>query len=200
LPKVSSPNHLEDLAERLVDISADHKIRVWAMMETALAMLNAREIAAVAKDVETRLAVLVMGINDLAKETRTKIEAGRAAVLPWLMTCVTAARAYRLDIIDGVYADIADTEGFARECIEANAMGFDGRTIIHPSQIEACNAAFTPSASEVAQARSIIAAFERPENQGKGVIVHEGRMVERLHADMARQTVAIAEAIAARGQ
>ena len=199
LPKVSGPNVLEDLAERLVDISADHKIRVWAMMETALAMLNAREIAAVAKDVETRLSVLVMGTNDLVKETRTKLVPGRAAILPWLMNCVAAARAYRLDIIDGVFSDIGDAEGFARECTEANAMGFDGRTIIHPSQIDACNAAFTPSAEEIAQARQTIAAFERPENKGKGVIVIDGRMHERLHADMARQTVAIAEAIATRG-
>jgi citrate lyase subunit beta/citryl-CoA lyase len=200
LPKVSGPDQLEDLAERLVDISADHKIRVWAMMETALAMLNAREIAAVAKDVETRLAVLVMGTNDLAKETRTKLVPGRVAILPWLMNCVAAARAYRLDIIDGVYSDINDAEGFARECAQANEMGFDGRTIIHPNQIEACNEAFSPSEQEVAQAREIIAAFGRAENHGKGVILHNGRMVERLHADMARQTVAIAEAIAARGQ
>ena len=199
LPKVSNPDHLEDLAERLVDISADQKIRVWAMMETALAMLNAREIAAVAKDVETRLSVLVMGTNDLAKETRTKLVPGRAAILPWLMNCITAARAYRLDILDGVFSDINDADGFARECAQSNAMGFDGRTIIHPSQIEACNAAFSPSAEEIARAKHIIAAFDRPENKGKGVILLDGRMHERLHADMARQTVAIADAIAARG-
>jgi citrate lyase subunit beta/citryl-CoA lyase len=117
---------------------------------------------------------------------------------PWLMTSIAAARTYGVDIIDGVYNDLADAEGFARECVEARDMGFDGKTIIHPSQIEACNRAFTPSAEEVAQARTIIAAFERPENAGKGVISLDGRMVERLHADMAQRTVAIAEAIAAR--
>ncbi len=195
VPKVSIPGHLEDVAERLVDISADHKIRIWAMMETSLAMVNAREIAAAAKDVETRLTCLVMGTNDLAKETRARIVPGRAPMLSWLMTCIAAAHAYGLDILDGVYDDIGDPDGFARECTQARDMGFDGKTIIHPSQIEACNAAFAPSADEVAQAKEIIAAFDRPENAGKGVIALHGRMVERLHVDMARRTVAIAEAI-----
>ena len=198
VPKVSIPGHLEDVAERLVDISADHKIRIWAMMETSLAMVNAREIAAAAKDVETRLTCLVLGTNDLAKETRARIVPGRAPMLSWLMTCIAAAHAYGLDILDGVYDDLGDPEGFARECTQARDMGFDGKTIIHPSQIEACNAAFAPSADEVAQAKEIIAAFDRPENAGKGVIALHGRMVERLHVDMARRTVAIAEAIAAR--
>jgi len=198
VPKVSIPGHLEDVAERLVDISADHKIRIWAMMETSLAMVNAREIAAAAKDVETRLTCLVLGTNDLAKETRARIVPGRAPMLSWLMTCIAAAHAYGLDILDGVYDDLGDPDGFARECTQARDMGFDGKTIIHPRQIEACNAAFAPSADEVAQAKEIIAAFDRPENAGKGVIALHGRMVERLHVDMARRTVAISEAIAAR--
>src|SRR5436190_15798793 len=135
VPKVSRPGHLEDVAERLVDISADQKIRVWAMMETPLAMLNARDIAAAAADVETRLSAFVMGTNDLAKETRAKIAPGRAAMLPWLMNCVAAARAFGLDILDGVYNNLADAEGFARECAQAWDMGFDGKTLIHPNQI-----------------------------------------------------------------
>jgi citrate lyase subunit beta / citryl-CoA lyase len=200
VPKVSSPSHLEDVAERLVDISADQKIRVWAMMETPLAMLNARDIAAAASDVETRLAAFVMGTNDLAKETRAKITPGRAAMLPWLMNCVAAARAFGLDIIDGVYNDLADADGFARECSEAREMGFDGKTLIHPNQIAPCNAAFSPSAEEVAQAQKIIAAFDLPENRDKGVVQLEGRMVERLHAEMARRTVAIAQAIEVRSR
>jgi citrate lyase subunit beta / citryl-CoA lyase len=199
VPKVSSPDHLEDIAERLVDISADQKIRVWAMMETPLAMLNARDIAAAASDVETRLAAFVMGTNDLAKETRAKIAPGRAAMLPWLMNCVAAARAFGLEILDGVYNDLADAEGFARECAQARDMGFDGKTLIHPNQIGPCNAAFSPSAEDVAAANKIIAAFELPENRGKGVVQLDGRMIERLHADMARRTVAIAQAIEARG-
>jgi citrate lyase subunit beta/citryl-CoA lyase len=200
VPKVSSPDHLEDVAERLVDISADQKIRVWAMMETPLAMLNARDIAAAARDVETRLTAFVMGTNDLAKETRAKITPGRTAMLPWLMNCVAAARAFGLDIIDGVYNELADADGFARECSEAREMGFDGKTLIHPNQIAACNAAFSPSAEEVAQAQKIIAAFDLPENRDKGVVQLEGRMVERLHAEMARRTVAIAQAIEARSR
>jgi citrate lyase subunit beta/citryl-CoA lyase len=198
VPKVSNPGHLEDVAERLVDIAADHRIRVWAMMETPLAMLNARDIAAAAEDVETRLTAFVMGTNDLAKDTRAKIMPGRAAMTPWLMTCIAAARAYGVDIIDGVYNDLGNAEGFARECAEARDMGFDGKTLIHPNQIGPCNDAFSPGADEVAQAKKIIAAFDLPENAGRGVVALDGRMVERLHADMARRTVAIAEAIAAR--
>jgi citrate lyase subunit beta/citryl-CoA lyase len=195
VPKVSVPSHLEDVAERLVDISADQKIRIWAMMETPLAMLNAGEIAAAARDVETRLTAFVMGTNDLAKDTRAKITPGRAPMVPWLMGCVAAARAHGVDILDGVYNDLGNAEGFARECAEARDMGFDGKTLIHPNQIGPCNAAFSPSAEEVAHARKIIAAFNLPENKDKGVVQLDGRMVERLHADMAKRTVAIARAI-----
>jgi len=198
VPKVSSPAHLEHVADRLVDMSADHRIRVWAMMESPLAILHAREIAAVAKDVETRLTVFVMGTNDLAKDTRARLVPGRAPMLPWLTTCVAAARANGIDIIDGVYNDIADADGFAKECQQGRDLGFDGKTLIHPSQVGACNAAFAPSADEVTQARAIIAAFDQPENKSKGVIALDGRMVERLHADMARRTVAIADAIASK--
>ncbi len=195
VPKVSIPGHLEDVAERLIDISADQKIRIWAMMETPLAMLNAGEIAAAAKDIETRLSAFVMGTNDLAKDTRAKITPGRAPMVPCLMGCVTAARAHGIDILDGVYNDLGNAEGFARECDEARDMGFDGKTLIHPNQIGPCNAAFSPSTEEVANARKIIAAFSLPENKNKGVVQLDGRMVERLHADMAKRTVAIARAI-----
>jgi len=198
VPKISTPDHLEDIAERLVDIGADHRIKVWAMMETPLAMLNARDIAAAAKDAETRLAGFVMGANDLARDTRAKIIPGRAPMLPWLMTCIAAARTYGIAILDGVYNDLSDADGFARECAEARDMGFDGKTLIHPNQIEACNVAFSPAAEEIAQARKIIAAFDLPENKGKGVVALDGRMIERMHADMARRTMAIAEAISAR--
>jgi citrate lyase subunit beta / citryl-CoA lyase len=195
LPKVSSPDQLEAIADRLIDIGADHAIRVWAMMETPLALLNAREIAAAATDTETRLEGFVLGTNDLAKETGTRIVPGRAPMQPWLMTCIAAARAYHLAILDGVYNDLSNADGFAAECGEARDLGFDGKTLIHPNQIGPCNEAFSPSAEEVAQARKIIAAFEAPENKGKGVVSLDGRMVERMHADMARKTVAIAEAV-----
>ena len=194
VPKVSVPSHLEDVAERLVDISADQKIRIWAMMETPLAMLNAREIAAAALDPATRLAGFVMGTNDLAKETRARILPGRAPMLPWLMNCVAAARAYGLAILDGVYNELDDPEGFAAECRQARDLGFDGKTLIHPRQIAPCNAAFSPTPEELAWARKVIAAFDLAENADKGVVQIDGRMVERLHADMARQLVANAEA------
>ncbi len=198
LPKVSTPDHLMGIADRLGDIGAEHSIRVWAMMETPLAILNARDIAAAARDAETRLAGFVLGTNDLAKETRARIVPGRAPMLPWLMTAVAAARAFGLDVIDGVFSDINDAEGLARECAAARDMGFDGKTLIHPNQIAPCNAAFSPGAAEVEQAAAIIAAFDRPENKGKGAIQLDGRMVERMHAEMARRTVAVAQAIAGR--
>ena len=194
LPKVSTPEQLRELARHFVGVGAEARISVWAMMETPLAMLNAREIAAAALDPATRLAGFVMGTNDLAKETRARIAPGRAPMLPWLMACVAAARAYGLAILDGVYNELGDLEGFAAECRQARDLGFDGKTLIHPQQIAPCNAAFSPAPEEVAWARKIIAAFDLPENAGKGVIQIEGRMVERLHAEMARQVVAIAEA------
>jgi citrate lyase subunit beta/citryl-CoA lyase len=137
-----------------------------------------------------------MGTNDLAKDTRARLVPGRAPMLPWLTNCVAAARAYGLDILDGVYNDLGNAEGFAQECAQARDLGFDGKTLIHPQQIAPCNAAFSPTAEEVEWARKIIAAFDLPENENKGVIQIDGRMVERLHADMARRTVAIADAIA----
>jgi len=194
LPKVSTPEQLRELARHFVGVGAEARIRVWAMMETPLAMLNARDIAAAALDPATRLAGFVMGTNDLAKETRARIVPGRAPMLPWLTACVAAARAYGLAILDGVYNELGDLEGFAAECGQARDLGFDGKTLIHPQQIAPCNAAFSPAPEEVAWARKIIAAFDLPENAGKGVIQIEGRMVERLHAEMARQVVAIAEA------
>jgi citrate lyase subunit beta / citryl-CoA lyase len=196
LPKVSEPGQLQDVAARLVDLGADHRMRVWAMMETPLAMLNVGEIAAAALDTETRLAGFVMGTNDLAKDTRARLVPGRAPMLPWLMTCVAAARAYGLDILDGVYNDLGNAEGFVEECRQARDLGFDGKTLIHPRQIEPCNQAFSPSPEEVEVAHKMIAAFDLPENANKGVIQIDGRMVERLHAEMARRTVAIADAIA----
>jgi citrate lyase subunit beta/citryl-CoA lyase len=198
LPKISKPEQFDDVIERFIDVHSGHDVRIWAMMETPLAMLHAERIAAAALDPEVRLTAFVMGTNDLAKETRAKILAGRAAMLPWLMTCVAAARAYGVEIIDGVYNDLGDAKGFAQECAQARDLGFDGKTLIHPNQIEPCNAAFSPTPEEVAQAQKIIAAFDLPENAGKGVVALDGRMVERLHADMARRTVAIADAIAAR--
>jgi len=195
VPKVQSPDTLELIGRRLMDMGTDHKTRVWAMIETPLAIFNVLTIAAEARDSESRLAVLVMGTNDLAKDTRARLVPGRAPMLAWLSTCVAAARIHGVDILDGVYNDLANSDGFAMECAQGVELGFDGKTLIHPNQIAPCNTAFSPSKAEVEQARKMIAAFDRPENKGKGVVSIDGRMVERLHADMARRTVAIAEAI-----
>jgi len=197
VPKVSTAEQPEQIGARLLSLHANLRTRIWAMIETPTAIFNVREIAATAKDSETRLAGFVLGLNDVAKETRARQVPGRAPMLPWIATCVLAAREYGIDILDGVYNDIGDAEGFAAECDQARDMGFDGKTLIHPNQIEACNAAFSPTPDEVTQARRMIAAFDRPENKDKGVVQIDGRMVERMHAEMARRTVAIAEAIAA---
>ncbi len=198
VPKVSSPDTLELIGRRLLDMHADHKTRVWAMVETPLAIFNILAIAAEARDSESRLSGLVMGTNDLAKDTRARLVPGRAPMLGWLSMCVAAARIHGIDILDGVYNDLANAEGFVAECKQGVELGFDGKTLIHPNQIEPCNTAFSPSAEEVVMARKIIAAFDLPENKDKGVVSIDGRMVERLHAEMARRTVAIAEAINAR--
>jgi citrate lyase subunit beta/citryl-CoA lyase len=198
VPKISTPQQLDLIGQRLLDMRADKRIRIWAMIETPLAIFNAVALAAQARDSEDRLGGFVMGTNDLAKETRARIVPGRSPMLPWLTTCVLAARTYGIDVLDGVYNNLGDADGFARECAEARDLGFDGKTLIHPNQIEVCNAAFSPSPDEVAQARKIIAAFALPENKGKGVVQIDGRMVERLHAEMAHRTVAVADAIEAR--
>jgi citrate lyase subunit beta / citryl-CoA lyase len=198
IPKISTPGQLDAIGQRLFDLKADLRTRVWAMIETPLAIFNILALAAEAHDSETRLVAFVLGTNDLAKETRAHIVPGRAPMVPWLMSCVAAARVYGVDILDGVYNDLGNAEGFAQECAQAREMGFDGKTLIHPNQIAPCNAAFSPGTDEVAQARKIIAAFDLPENKSKGVVQIDGRMVERLHADMARRTVAIAQAIEAR--
>jgi citrate lyase subunit beta / citryl-CoA lyase len=199
IPKITTPDQLEAIGQRLLDMHANLRTRVWAMIESPIAVFNILAIASTARDSESRLTAFVMGTNDIAKETRARIVPGRAPMVPWLMTCVAAARVYGVDILDGVYNDLGNAEGFARECKEAVDMGFDGKTLIHPNQIGPCNEAFSPSADEIAQARKMIAAFDLPENKNKGVVQIEGKMVERLHAEMARRTVAIAQAIEVRG-
>ncbi|MBV9347995.1 MAG: CoA ester lyase [Pseudolabrys sp.] len=195
VPKIGRVEQLELIGQRLLDMKIDHKTRIWAMIETPEAIFNINALAAEAHDSETRLAGFVMGTNDLAKETRARLVPGRAPMMSWLARCLLAAHAHGIDILDGVYNDLSDAKGFEAECIQGRDMGFDGKTLIHPNQIEPCNTVFTPSPDEVAQARKMIAAFDRPENKDKGVVSIDGRMVERMHAEMARRTVAIAEAV-----
>ncbi len=195
VPKVSSAETLAAVGLRLRKLGAAERTRVWAMIETPLAILRAESIASAAHDVDTRLSCFVMGTNDLAKDTRARLLPGRAAMLPWLMTALAAARAHGIDILDGVYNTLSDAEGFRDECGQGRDCGFDGKTLIHPDQIAAANEIFAPTADEIENARAIVAAFERQENAGKGAINFGGRMVERLHVDMARRVLALAEAI-----
>jgi citrate lyase subunit beta/citryl-CoA lyase len=199
VPKVSSVADLAKIGDRLQAIGADPSIKVWAMIETARGVLDADELAAASRDPKTRLAGFVFGPNDISRETRIKMQPGRAAMMAMITHCILVSRAHGLEILDGPYSDISNVDGFALECAQARDLGFDGKTLIHPSHIVACNAIFTPPAEEVAEARKIIAAFELPENAARGAIQLDGRMVERLHAEMARRTIAIADAIAKMG-
>jgi len=195
VPKVVHPGDIISVAKILQGVHAPEEIRLWAMMETPMAILNARTIAATAVYEENRLCCLVMGTNDLIKESRARALHDRFAVVPWLAMTLVAARAYRLDIIDGVYNEFRDEMGLREECERGRTLGMDGKTLIHPSQVGPCNQIFSPTEEEVEWSRKIIEAFRRPENKQKGVIVVEGRMVERLHLGMAERTVSIAEQI-----
>jgi citrate lyase subunit beta/citryl-CoA lyase len=194
LPKVSNS---EDIlaAASIVRLARPAKpIALWAMIETPLAILNAAPIAAMSVEPTLRPAVFVMGVNDLAKETRVRMAGGRMAMIPWLMHCVAAARAHGIGILDGVFNDLSNTPGLREECAQGRDLGMDGKTLIHPNQLSICNEIFAPTAVEIEWARKVLAAFALPENAGKGAIQLEGRMVERLHAEMARQLIATADA------
>jgi citrate lyase subunit beta/citryl-CoA lyase len=198
VPKVKSSDALIAVGSRLRRLGAPAATRVWAMIETPMAVVNAAEIASAARDVDARLSALVVGPNDLLKAGRIP-PPGRAALVPWLMQVLAAARAYEIDAIDGVFGHFTEAEGFAAECRQGRELGFDGKMLIHPSQIGPANDAFAPGAEEVAQARRIAAVFDAPENAGLGVVGVDGRMVERLHGEAARRTLALAEAIARLG-
>ena len=193
-PKVESGEQVTALDDALTEAGYPDDAVLWVMIETPRAILNIADIAAAAR--ATRLSAFVMGLNDLAKDTRARPGAARAPFFAALSLAVTAARAHGLTAIDGVYNDIADAAGFEAECRQGLDFGFDGKTLIHPSQIEICNAVFAPTAEEVSRARAVIEAFALPENAGKGVIKVDGRMTELLHLEEAKRVVAIAEAIA----
>jgi len=198
VPKVARPGDIVSAAKILKGAGGHERTRMWAMMEMPIAIFNVREIASVHPD--ARLSCLVLGTNDLLKESRASAHGGRFAIIPWLAMTILAARAYGLDVLDGVYNDFRDETGFRAECEQGRTLGMDGKTLIHPSQLGPCNEIFSPSPEEVDWSRKIIAAFDRPENASKGVITLEGRMVERLHLAMALRTVSIAEAIASRSE
>jgi citrate lyase subunit beta/citryl-CoA lyase len=189
VPKVSRAKDLDEVETFL----GQAQVAIWAMVETPLAILNIAEIAAAGG----RLSCFVMGTNDLIKEFRGVHTPDRLNLAAALGLSVAAARAHGLSVIDGVYNDIHDSDGFYNMCKQGRSFGFDGKTLIHPSQVDACNQVFAPSVEEIEAARKIIAAFEKPENKGKGAISLDGRMVELLHAEIARNTVELADAIAA---
>lgn len=199
MPKVSSPAVLESIADRLESLDAPEGIAIWAMIETPASILNIQEIARAKRDPRNRLTCLVLGTNDLAKDTWAKIVPGRVPMLPWMMMALAAARAEGLAILDGVYNDIADTEGCRAECRQARDLGFDGKTLIHPTQLEPANTSFAPTEEEVRRAKLVIEAFERPEYAKRGAIKLEGRLYERQHLGVNRRAVTWAEAIKAKG-
>jgi len=168
---------------------------LWAMLETPVAVFDAETIAA-ASD---RLTVLVMGTNDLAKELQAEHVPGRAPLQFGLQRCLMAARLTGKVILDGVFNDIKDDEGFRAECLQGRQSGFDGKTLIHPSQVEPCNELFAPSADDVEHSRRVIKAFDEAQAEGRGVVTVDGRMIENLHVDNARRILAVADAIAALG-
>ena len=192
VPKINSVADVAAVEKALEAGGAPDHTAIWAMLETPVAMLHAAEIATASE----RLAVLVMGTNDLAKELHAEHVPGRQPLLTGLGLCLLAARHAGKVILDGVYNDIKDAEGFEAECLQGRQMGFDGKTLIHPSQLEPCNRVFAPSEDEVASAREIIAAFDEAQAAGKGVVTVNGRMIENLHVDNARRTLALADAIA----
>jgi len=191
VPKVSTA---EDVVALDRALAAAPTIKLWAMIETCASLANLFEIAALAPT--TRLSTFVIGTNDLAKEMRARAVPGRAPLQFALSLAVAAGRANQVALLDGVYNDIDDLEGFESECHQGLNFGFDGKTLIHPKQIDTCNRIYAPSTAEVEWSRAVIAAFELPENASFGAIRLQGRMVERLHLDQARRLVAMAEAMA----
>ena len=197
LPKIATPREILEAGDMLDDNFAPDTVKLWAMVETPKALLNIGAIAELGRDPASRLACFVAGTNDLVKSTGIMATPDRRYLMPWLMQLVLAARAGGLDVIDGVANDFRDLDALARECAEGAAMGFDGKSLIHPAQIEAANRAFTPAPEALAAARLIKDAFARPENAGKGVIALDGRMVERLHLAEAEKLLAKAAAVRA---
>ena len=191
VPKILSADDIIQITDFMEDLDVSLDTRLWAMIEMPEAILKLAEIAALAP--QRRLTTFVMGFNDLAKEMRA--EHDRAIFGPIMTQTVIAARAYGLNVIDSVYNDFNDPDGLASECREAKKLGFDGKSLIHPVQIETANRIFAPGADEIAEAEAIIAAFADPINAGKGVIVVDGKMTELLHLKQAKQLVATAQAI-----
>jgi citrate lyase subunit beta/citryl-CoA lyase len=195
IPKVGSVSYLDEISARLDAAGADSGMKIWAMVETPTAMFDVRALAG-----HWRVEVLVMGTNDLARELRSSLgAAGRHPLVPHLATALAAARESGKVILDGVFNDVKDLDAFRVECVQGFEMGFDGKTLIHPGQVDICNAVWAPSADDIEHARGLIAAFEDGIAAGKGVVTYNGRMIENLHVANAQRLLAVADAIAALG-
>ncbi|QTZ95567.1 HpcH/HpaI aldolase/citrate lyase family protein [Streptomyces auratus] len=194
VPKVESADTVRAVERALEAAGAPDRTAIWAMVETPRAMLDARAVAAASE----RLTVLVMGTNDLAKELHAEHVPGRAPLLTGLSLALLAARESGKVILDGVYNDVKDAEGFEAECVQGRQFGFDGKTLIHPSQVAPCNQVFAPSPEQVTRAQRIIDAFEEATREGRGVVTVDGRLIENLHVEDARRILALAAAVAGR--
>lgn len=195
LPKVEDPATILKAEALLNEVGAPAKTTIWAMMETPLGILRAAEIAAASK----RLTCFVMGTSDLTKDLHSRHTPMRLPMLTSLGITMLAARAYGLTILDGVYLDLKDEEGYRASCLQGVELGFDGKTLIHPNQVEGANEVFAPSDAEIAWSRKIIEAFAAAEAEGKGVVLVDGKLIENLHVENAKRICALADAIAARG-
>jgi citrate lyase subunit beta/citryl-CoA lyase len=191
IPKVDSVEYVDQVSVLLDEAGAPASVMIWPMIETPTAMFNVRSIAA-----HPRVAVLVMGTNDLAKELRSPLVPNRHPLVAHLATALLAAREAGKVILDGVYNDVKNPEGFEAECRQGMEMGFDGKTLIHPSQVEPANEMWAPSAADIDYAERVIAAFDEAVADGRGVVTVDGRMIENLHVDNARRVLATAAAIA----
>jgi citrate lyase subunit beta/citryl-CoA lyase len=191
VPKVNSAREVNNIERALELGGAPEHTKIWAMLETPIAVLHAEEIAAASE----RLTVLVMGTNDLAKELHAEFVPSRAPLLSSLSLSLLAARATGKVILDGVYNDVKNLQGFEAECLQGRQFGFDGKTLIHPGQLDPCNRVFAPSAEEIENSRKIIDAFAKAQAEGRGVVTVDGRMIENLHVDNARRVLALADAI-----
>ena len=194
IPKVASVEYVEQVSRLLNAAGAPDSMAIWPMIETPTAIFDVRHIAA-----HPRVAVLVMGTNDLARELRAGLVPGRHPLVPHLATALAAAREASKVILDGVYNDVKNLEGFRDECVQGAEMGFDGKTLIHPGQVDIANDVWAPSEADVEHARKVIAAFNEAVREGRGVITVDGRMIENLHVANAQRTLAVADAIAALG-
>jgi citrate lyase subunit beta/citryl-CoA lyase len=192
IPKVNSVAYLDDIDQRLTDAGAPADMTIWAMIETPTAIMDVRAIAH-----HRRVNVLVMGNNDLAKELRTGVLPERTPLVPHLALALLGAREAGKVILDGVYNDVRDAEGFLAEAQQGKAMGFDGKTLVHPSQVDAANEVWAPSPDEIEFSKRVIEAFEAAQAEGRGVVTVDGRMIEHLHVQNAERILAVADAIAA---